>query len=96
MTNFDWTMDVVDYFIRFDEAGDEYLITSFAAGVLNFTVGTQQAVPTSTTSTWEIRGYAKGHTLHLLGYIYPNLWCLVDWTQNLLILKDLHHIFLDI
>ena len=71
MTNFDWTMDVVDYYISFDtdDYTEQYLITSISGGVLTFEVGTQQATPTAGTKKWLIKGHAKGHLLHLLGYI---------------------------
>lgn len=71
MSGFEWTTDVVDYYITFDtdDYTEEFLITGVSASVLTFEVGLQQTAPTTGTKKWIIRGYAKGHLLHLLGYI---------------------------
>jgi hypothetical protein len=67
----DWTTDIVGYFITFesDNYTAEYLITAVSDDTLTFEVGMQQTAPATGTKKWIIKGYAKGHTLHLLGYI---------------------------
>lgn len=67
----EWTTDVVDYFISFEDDGytEEYQILSIAAGVLTFDVTSLQTAPADGTSKWIIKGKAKGQVLHMLGYI---------------------------
>lgn len=68
----EWTTDIIDYYISFEDDNyeEQYLITAVSGDTLTYTldVPTAQTDPSAGAKKWLIRGYAKGHVLHLLGY----------------------------